>query len=127
MYPDVPGQGLYFSGVLDTLLLQLLPFLHITAQPEFLFSRLIHSTFQHLNLILLVLDQLTFQLHFAGDCKTQNLQAKARTKKKMDWFHNRYFDTSQQKTYRCINDRCIQLRGGPAMCMLIHCHHYWDT
>lgn len=86
MYPDVPGQGLYFSGVLDTLLLQLLPFLHITAQPEFLFSRLIHSTFQHLNLILLVLDQLTFQLHFAGDCKTQNLQAKARTKKKWTGF-----------------------------------------
>lgn len=68
-YPDVPGQGLYFSGELDTLLLQLLPFLHIAAQLQFLFSRLIHRTFQHLDLILLVLDQLTFQLYLAGGCK----------------------------------------------------------
>lgn len=68
-HPDVPGQGLYFSGELDTLLLQLLPFLHIAAQLQFLFSRLIHRTFQHLDLILLVLDQLTFQLYLAGGCK----------------------------------------------------------
>lgn len=78
-YPDVPGQGLYFSGELHTLLLQLLPFLHIAAQLQLLFSCLIHRTFQHLDLILLVLDQLTFQLYLAGGCKKRIITIIQRT------------------------------------------------
>lgn len=65
-YPDVSGQGLDLSGELGTLLLQLLLFLHVTAQLELFCSCLIHCTSKHLYLFLLVLDQLTFQLHLAG-------------------------------------------------------------
>ena len=65
-HPDVPGQRLDFSGELHRLVFQLLTFLHIAAQLEFLFPCLIYSTFHQLNLILLVLDQFASQLHFAG-------------------------------------------------------------
>lgn len=65
-HPDVPDQRLDFSGKLHALVFQLLTFLHTAAQLEFLFSCLIYCTFHQLNLILLVLDQLAFQLHFAG-------------------------------------------------------------
>lgn len=56
------------SRELHTLLFQLLPLLHVTAQLQLLLPGLVDEAFQHLDLVLLVLDQFAVQFYLVGSC-----------------------------------------------------------